>query len=132
LVYFLQTFLYTIIRNHQAQTNKIVYFRCVVWTGDGRVFFYNPSSRTSVWERPEDLVGRADVDKMVASPPDAPNTTQASTGNSNNTVVVTKRAGTSIDSSDEDHPTPSKKPKKDDQPVKGMNWKYLFCLYLQI
>ncbi|XP_023714864.1 transcription elongation regulator 1 isoform X3 [Cryptotermes secundus] len=91
---------------------------CVVWTGDGRVFFYNPSSRTSVWERPEDLVGRADVDKMVASPPDAPNTTQATTGTSNNSAVVTKRTGTSIDSSDEDHPTPSKKSKKDDQPVK--------------
>lgn len=45
--------------------------RCVVWTGDGRVFFYNPSSRTSVWERPEELVGRADVDKMVASAPES-------------------------------------------------------------
>lgn len=42
---------------------------CVVWTGDGRVFFYNPSTRTSVWERPEDLVGRADVDKAVAVTP---------------------------------------------------------------
>lgn len=31
---------------------------CVVWTGDGRVFFFNPSSRTSVWERPADLVGK--------------------------------------------------------------------------
>jgi transcription elongation regulator 1 len=30
---------------------------CVVWTGDSRVFFYNPSTRTSVWERPEDLTG---------------------------------------------------------------------------
>lgn len=43
---------------------------CVVWTGDGRVFFYNPSTRTSVWERPEDLVGRADVDKAVSATPD--------------------------------------------------------------
>jgi transcription elongation regulator 1 len=30
---------------------------CVVWTGDSRVFFYCPSTRTSVWERPEDLIG---------------------------------------------------------------------------
>jgi transcription elongation regulator 1 len=30
---------------------------CVVWTGDKRVFFYCPSTRTSVWERPEDLIG---------------------------------------------------------------------------
>lgn len=29
----------------------------IVWTGDSRVFFYNPSTRTSVWERPEDLTG---------------------------------------------------------------------------
>ncbi|KAL1508885.1 hypothetical protein ABEB36_003707 [Hypothenemus hampei] len=43
---------------------------CVVWTGDGRVFFYNPSSRTSVWERPEELLKRSDVDKMVANPPE--------------------------------------------------------------
>ncbi|XP_065216790.1 transcription elongation regulator 1 [Planococcus citri] len=42
---------------------------CVVWTGDGRVFFYNPSARASVWERPEDLVGRSDVTKMVSNPP---------------------------------------------------------------
>lgn len=42
---------------------------CVVWTGDGRVFFYNPSTRTSVWERPDELIGRTDVDKAVASPP---------------------------------------------------------------
>lgn len=43
----------------------------MVWTGDGRVFFYNPSSRISVWERPEDLIGRADVEKMVSNPPEA-------------------------------------------------------------
>ncbi|KAL1115966.1 hypothetical protein AAG570_005461 [Ranatra chinensis] len=43
---------------------------CVVWTGDGRVFFYNPSSRTSVWERPDELSGRTDVDKMVSTPPE--------------------------------------------------------------
>ena len=96
-----------------------------MWTGDGRVFFYNPSSRTSVWERPEDLVGRADVDKMVASPPDAPNTTQASTGNSNTSSATTKRAGTSADSSDDDQPTPSKKI-KDDQSVKGITSRYLY------
>ncbi|XP_058053276.1 transcription elongation regulator 1 [Anopheles bellator] len=42
---------------------------CVVWTGDGRVFFYNPSTRTSVWERPDELKERADVDKAVSVPP---------------------------------------------------------------
>ena len=43
---------------------------CVVWTGDGRVFFYNPSTRSSVWERPEDLVDREDVNKAVNNPPE--------------------------------------------------------------
>lgn len=51
---------------------------CVVWTGDGRVFFYNPSTRTSVWERPEDLVGRADVDKAIETTPDQVNNSKFS------------------------------------------------------
>ncbi|KAA0709645.1 Transcription elongation regulator 1 TATA box-binding protein-associated factor 2S [Triplophysa tibetana] len=42
---------------------------CVVWTGDERVFYYNPTSRLSMWERPEELVGRADVDKAIQEPP---------------------------------------------------------------
>lgn len=41
-----------------------------MWTGDGRVFFYNPSTRTSVWERPEDLLGRPDVDKAINTTPE--------------------------------------------------------------
>ena len=47
-----------------------VFFRCVVWTGDGRCFFYNPSQRLSVWEKPEDLQNRPDVDKLLANKPD--------------------------------------------------------------
>ena len=42
--------------------------RCVVWTGDNRCFCYNPSTKTSVWERPPDLIGRADVTEMMKSP----------------------------------------------------------------
>ncbi|RWS06816.1 hypothetical protein B4U79_04823 [Dinothrombium tinctorium] len=42
---------------------------CVVWTGDNRVFFFNPSTRTSVWERPAELRNRPDVDKLVKNPP---------------------------------------------------------------
>ncbi|KAL6429724.1 hypothetical protein ACFW04_007554 [Cataglyphis niger] len=75
---------------------------CVVWTGDGRVFFYNPSSRISVWERPDDLIGRQDVDKMISSPPDAIGTTKP-----------TRQSDTS-ESSDDDQPTPAKKMKHDD------------------
>ena len=32
-----------------------------------RVFFYNPTSKTSVWERPADLAGRPDVTEMLKS-----------------------------------------------------------------
>jgi len=51
----------------------VLWSRCVVWTGDGRVFFYNPSQRMSLWERPEELQGRADVEKMVQNPPETGN-----------------------------------------------------------
>ncbi|XP_022835100.1 transcription elongation regulator 1 isoform X5 [Spodoptera litura] len=44
---------------------------CVVWTGDGSVFFYNSAAHSSVWERPALLLGRADVDKAVSQPPPA-------------------------------------------------------------
>lgn len=40
-----------------------------MWTGDERVFFYNPTTRLSMWDRPEDLIGRADVDKIIQEPP---------------------------------------------------------------
>ncbi|CAB3405168.1 unnamed protein product [Caenorhabditis bovis] len=43
---------------------------CVVWTGDGKVFFYNPSTKTSVWERPPDTFGREDVDLLISKPPE--------------------------------------------------------------
>ena len=45
--------------------------RCVVWTGDGRVFFFNPSTRSSVWEKPEELQNRVDVDKLISNSPDS-------------------------------------------------------------
>lgn len=35
-----------------------------------QVFFYNPSTRTSVWERPPDLYNRPDVDLLVLKPPE--------------------------------------------------------------
>merc|ERR1719402_1220488 len=41
---------------------------CVVWTGDSRSFFYNPTTKTSVWEKPAEMVGRSDVAKMLESP----------------------------------------------------------------
>lgn len=41
---------------------------CVVWTDKNRVFYFNPSTKTSVWERPAELRNREDVDKMVSNP----------------------------------------------------------------
>uniref|UniRef100_A0A6G1SKQ5 Transcription elongation regulator 1 n=3 Tax=Aceria tosichella TaxID=561515 RepID=A0A6G1SKQ5_9ACAR len=42
---------------------------CVVWTDKGRVFYFNPSTKTSVWERPIELRSREDVDKLISEPP---------------------------------------------------------------
>ncbi|XP_015109979.1 transcription elongation regulator 1 isoform X1 [Diachasma alloeum] len=75
---------------------------CVVWTGDGRVFFYNPSSRISVWERPDDLLGRSDVEKMVTTVPEA-------LGGQKHT-----RVEESSDTSDEEQPTPAKKARQEE------------------
>ncbi|KAG8009261.1 Transcription elongation regulator 1-like protein [Nibea albiflora] len=41
---------------------------CVVWTGDDRVFFFNPTIHLSVWERPGDLIGR-DISSIIEDPP---------------------------------------------------------------
>lgn len=43
---------------------------CIVWTGDGRIFFYNPTTKTSVWQRPPELYNRPDVDILVSKRPD--------------------------------------------------------------
>ena len=93
-----------------------------MWTGDGRVFFYNPSSRTSVWERPEDLVSRGDVDKMVGSAPDAVVQSQSALGLAPNGVnsenSVTGAVKREVKAEDE-QPIPAKKIKKEEPPVKG-------------
>lgn len=43
--------------------------RCVVWTGDDRVFFFNPTMQLSVWEKPLDLRHRGDLDRILEDPP---------------------------------------------------------------
>ncbi|XP_044756362.1 transcription elongation regulator 1-like isoform X2 [Coccinella septempunctata] len=89
---------------------------CVVWTGNGRVFFYNPSSRTSVWERPEELLKRTDVDKMVSEPPDI--LTGANTATNKVDVKSpgkTKRESDESDSEQEEENVPKRK-KLDESP----------------
>uniref|UniRef100_A0A8B9K340 Transcription elongation regulator 1 like n=1 Tax=Astyanax mexicanus TaxID=7994 RepID=A0A8B9K340_ASTMX len=43
--------------------------RCVVWTGDDRVFFFNPTMQLSVWDKPVDLKDRGDINKIIEDPP---------------------------------------------------------------
>ncbi|KAJ8404855.1 hypothetical protein AAFF_G00332420 [Aldrovandia affinis] len=42
---------------------------CVVWTGDDQVFFFNPTMQLSVWEKPVDLKGRGDLNRILEDPP---------------------------------------------------------------
>ncbi|XP_061259854.1 transcription elongation regulator 1-like protein [Bos javanicus] len=42
---------------------------CVVWTGDDRVFFFNPTMQLSVWEKPMDLRNRGDLNRIIEDPP---------------------------------------------------------------
>ncbi|XP_045467294.1 transcription elongation regulator 1 isoform X2 [Harmonia axyridis] len=95
---------------------------CVVWTGNGRVFFYNPSSRTSVWERPEELLKRTDVDKMVSEPPDI----LSGANNTNKVEVVrspgkTKRSSDDSDSEAEEENLPKKKKIEESPDVQEVN-----------
>lgn len=62
---------------------------CVVWTRDKRVFFYNPSEKVSLWERPPILIGRADVDRMVKECPVTGATEASSSSSSNTTTTAT-------------------------------------------
>lgn len=40
-----------------------------MWTGDDRVFFFNPTTQLSVWEKPEDLERRGDLGRIIDDPP---------------------------------------------------------------
>ncbi len=80
---------------------------CVVWTRDGRVFFYNPSEHVSLWERPAILKGRTDVDKMVSEAPkeveivkttSSSSTTAKSSSNLSSTQPATVKKKLSTDS----------------------------------
>ncbi|TKC46900.1 hypothetical protein EI555_006770 [Monodon monoceros] len=48
---------------------KCILRRCVVWTGDDRVFFFNPTMQLSVWEKPMDLRNRGDLNRIIEDPP---------------------------------------------------------------
>lgn len=79
-------------------------FRCVVWTGDGRVFFYNPSLKQSLWERPPELKNRADVDKLMKGPPTDDDVVEEP-------QPIKRQAPATLESEEKSLPTPQKKPK---------------------
>ncbi|XP_030611172.1 transcription elongation regulator 1-like protein [Archocentrus centrarchus] len=54
---------------------------CVVWTGDDRVFFFNPTIHLSVWERPGELIDR-DISHIIEDPPHKRKKTSPSDSNS--------------------------------------------------
>ncbi|XP_067852652.1 transcription elongation regulator 1-like isoform X7 [Heptranchias perlo] len=79
---------------------------CVVWTGDERVFYYNPTTRLSMWDRPDELVGRADVDKIIQEPPHKKS--------SENEKKPVKEETEPLEDEYDDEPIKAKKRKKDD------------------
>uniref|UniRef100_A0A8C2ZWJ8 Transcription elongation regulator 1 n=1 Tax=Cyclopterus lumpus TaxID=8103 RepID=A0A8C2ZWJ8_CYCLU len=81
---------------------------CVVWTGDDRVFFYNPTTRLSMWDRPEELIGRADVDKHIQEPPHKRGLEDAKkTGEEPELAIATEE-------NQDEEPTKAKKRKKEE------------------
>lgn len=79
-----------LLEHHGMFLNKIylffttffVYiFRCVVWTGDNRVFFFNPSTKTSLWECPPELKNRPDVEELIKVAPTKANDLDNQTAN---------------------------------------------------
>ncbi|XP_075262785.1 transcription elongation regulator 1-like [Convolutriloba macropyga] len=61
---------------------------CVVFTGDNKVFYYNPSSKLSVWHRPEELVHNRDVDLILTNPPHRSNQPVTSSDNSHSSTSL--------------------------------------------
>ncbi|KFP98719.1 Transcription elongation regulator 1-like, partial [Haliaeetus albicilla] len=97
---------------------------CVVWTGDERVFFYNPTTRLSMWDRPDDLIGRADVDKIIQEPPHKKGMEEGKKLNYKLFInikskvllksVTVREEHESTEEANEDEPIKIKKRKKDD------------------
>ncbi|KAM9226462.1 transcription elongation regulator 1 isoform 5-T5 [Leptosomus discolor] len=91
---------------------------CVVWTGDERVFFYNPTTRLSMWDRPDDLIGRADVDKIIQEPPHKKGMEEGKKLSKSNLTAFLRspirEEHESTEEANEDEPIKIKKRKKDD------------------
>lgn len=77
---------------------------CVVWTGDNKAFFFNPTTKTSVWERPPDLVGRPDVTEMLISSAAAEKLKER-----NANALKKKRSESDLDGAENGAPPPKQK-----------------------
>lgn len=86
---------------------------CVVWTGNDRVFFYNPTTRLSMWERPSELIGRADVDRSLQDPPHK----QTPSAEPSNPVMKREEPETGSHDQLEEEPVKAKK-RKQEEPEK--------------
>uniref|UniRef100_A0A4W5N3V2 Transcription elongation regulator 1 n=2 Tax=Hucho hucho TaxID=62062 RepID=A0A4W5N3V2_9TELE len=91
---------------------------CIVWTGDERVFYYNPTTRLSMWDRPEELVGRADVDKNIQEPPHKrgleDTTRKLGTTTHKHTLILKEELEQAAEEALEDEPVKAKKRKKEE------------------
>uniref|UniRef100_A0A3Q2Y2B3 Transcription elongation regulator 1 n=1 Tax=Hippocampus comes TaxID=109280 RepID=A0A3Q2Y2B3_HIPCM len=76
-----------------------------------RVFFYNPTTRLSMWDRPDELQGRADVDKHIQEPPH-----KRGPDDARRTVFSKEEpeASPAADDAHDEEPSKAKKRRKDD------------------
>ena len=42
---------------------------CVVWTGDEKIFYFNPTTKISIWEKPEELLENEKLDEILEAGP---------------------------------------------------------------
>nr|XP_033799324.1 transcription elongation regulator 1-like protein isoform X2 [Geotrypetes seraphini] len=82
---------------------------CIVWTGDDRVFFFNPKMQLSVWEKPMDLKNRGDIIRIIEDPPHKRKL---------ETSATIRNDGTSPEEVNEDHSTKTKRNKTEDLQAK--------------
>ncbi|KAJ6668910.1 hypothetical protein lerEdw1_007719 [Lerista edwardsae] len=78
---------------------------CVVWTGDDRVFFFNPTMQLSVWEKPVDLKNRGDINRIIEDPPHKRKL---------ETSATDKSDGSYLEEINDDHSIRTKRNKLDD------------------
>ncbi|XP_073402481.1 transcription elongation regulator 1-like protein [Dendrobates tinctorius] len=78
---------------------------CVVWTGDDKVFFFNPTIQLSVWDKPIDLKNRVDINRIIEDPPHKRKLESPSTG---------KKDGLVAEDDSDEHSSKIKRNKTDD------------------